>query len=55
MSTSTKFTEAVQKGYQFKGEQVKIGCGMLNGEVVADANIFIPDLSLKRAHYSQNL
>lgn len=48
MSHAQAFTEAVQKGYQFKGEQVKIGCGILNGEVVKEANISIPLKTLNR-------
>lgn len=48
MSHAQAFTEAVQKGYQFKGEFVKIGCGMLNGEVVKDANVFIPLKTMNR-------
>ncbi len=48
MSNPTLFAEAVQKGYQFKGEFVKIGCGMLNGEVVKDANVYIPLKTMNR-------
>lgn len=48
MTNPTIFSEAVQKGYQFKGEQVKIGCGMLNGEVVKEANVFIPLKTMNR-------
>ncbi|OYW81056.1 MAG: ATPase, partial [Sphingobacteriia bacterium 32-37-4] len=48
MSNTTIFAEAVQKGYQFKGEQVKIGCGMLNGGVVKEANVFIPLKTMNR-------
>lgn len=48
MSNSQVFVEAVQKGYQFKGEKVKIGCGMLDGEVVKEANVYIPLKTLNR-------
>ncbi|OZA63279.1 MAG: hypothetical protein B7X68_11280, partial [Sphingobacteriia bacterium 39-36-14] len=48
MSNSQAFTEAVQKGYQFKGEFVKIGCGMFNGEVIKDASVFIPLKTMNR-------
>ena len=48
MSSPQAYTELVQKGYQFKGEQVKIGCGMLNGEVVNDAAIYIPLKTMNR-------
>jgi DNA helicase HerA-like ATPase len=48
MSNSQAFIDAVQKGYQFKGEQVKIGCGMLNGEVIGEANVSIPLKTLNR-------
>jgi len=42
MPTQDEFLTAVKEGYSFKGEQVKIGCAMLNGQVVHGADIFLP-------------
>ncbi len=36
------FTEQIQKGYTFKGQSIEIGAAMLNGEVAADAKIYLP-------------
>lgn len=38
------FIQAIQQGYQFKGESAKLGAAMLDGEVVPEASVF---LSLK--------
>jgi len=48
MAAKDSFVEAIKKGYQFKGEAVKIGCGALNGEVIKDAPIFLPLKTLNR-------
>jgi uncharacterized protein len=48
MSHSAAFAESVQKGYQIKGAQIKIGCGILNGEVVKAAAIYIPLITMNR-------
>src|SRR3954469_24303559 len=48
MPTNDQFLEAVQQGYSFKGEHVKLGCGMLNGEVVSNADISLPLKTLNR-------
>ena len=42
MPTQDEFLTAVKEGYSFKGEQVKIGCAMLDGQVVPGADIFLP-------------
>ncbi len=44
MPGKANFSEAVKTGYSFKGEAYKIGCAMLDGEVVNGADVF---LSLK--------
>ena len=36
------FIQAIKDGYTFKGESVKIGAAVLDGEVVADAGIYLP-------------
>src|SRR4029078_12497217 len=42
------FVDAVKKGYQFKGESVKIGCGVIDGPVVSEASIFLPLKTMNR-------
>ncbi|MEO6612022.1 MAG: helicase HerA-like domain-containing protein [Chitinophagaceae bacterium] len=48
MADSAKFLEAIKAGYTFKGEAFKIGCGMLDGNVISGADIFIPMKTLNR-------
>ena len=48
MSDPAKFLEAIKNGYTFKGEAYKIGCGMLDGNVVSGADVFIPMKTLNR-------
>ncbi|MDE3253462.1 MAG: DUF853 family protein [Bacteroidota bacterium] len=48
MKAEPDFLETVTNGYQFKGEKVKIGCGMLNGEVVTGADVYLPLKTLNR-------
>jgi uncharacterized protein len=48
MSNIEQFTDTVTKGYTFKGEKVKIGVGVLDGNVVSDADVFLPLKTLNR-------
>ena len=48
MPTQEQFLQAVQQGYTFKGEHIKIGCGMLNGDVVSGADVFLPLKTMNR-------
>ncbi|MBU3743614.1 MAG: DUF853 family protein [Sediminibacterium sp.] len=48
MSDKSKLLEVVQAGYSFKGEHVKIGRAMYEGEVVPEADIFLPLKTLNR-------
>lgn len=48
MDQKESFIEAIKKGYTFKGQSVKIGAGMLNGEVLPEAGIFLPLATLNR-------
>ena len=48
MDKKSLFTEEIKKGYSFKGETIKIGAGMLDGEVIAEAEIFLPLSTLNR-------
>ena len=48
MSDTTKFLEEVNKGYTFKGEAIKIGNAVLDGQVVSGANVLIPLKTMNR-------
>jgi DNA helicase HerA-like ATPase len=48
MPDKEAFIQAIKEGYTFKGEAVKIGAAMLNGEVVADAGIYLPLKTMNR-------
>jgi len=48
MSDQVKFLETVKSGYTFKGENFKIGCAMLDGEVVSGADVVIPFKTMNR-------
>ncbi|MEJ0103222.1 MAG: helicase HerA-like domain-containing protein [Bacteroidota bacterium] len=48
MSDKDAFIKAVKDGYTFKGDAVKIGCGILDGEVVTGADIFLPLKTMNR-------
>jgi DNA helicase HerA-like ATPase len=43
-----RFTEVINQGYTFKGESVKLGAAVLDGEVIADAGIYLPLKTLNR-------
>jgi hypothetical protein len=48
MPNTQEFLDAVKAGYTFKGETVRIGSAMLDGEVVAGADIFLPLKTMNR-------
>lgn len=48
MTNPSSFLQTVTTGYQFKGDRVKIGSAMLNGEVVTGADVFLPLRTLNR-------
>ncbi|MCB0700362.1 MAG: DUF853 family protein [Chitinophagales bacterium] len=48
MSQLEQFTEAIIKGYTFKGDSFRLGSAMLNGEVITDAKIEVPLRTLNR-------
>jgi len=48
MANKDAFVEAVKNGYTFKGESFKLGRGVLDGEVVEGADIFLPLKTLNR-------
>ncbi len=48
MAKKDEFLAAIKAGYTFKGESVKIGAAILDGEVVADAGIYLPLKTMNR-------
>jgi DNA helicase HerA-like ATPase len=48
MADNAKFLEAIKTGYTFKGETFKIGCGVLDGNVVSGADVMIPLKTMNR-------
>ena len=48
MADTLKFLEAIKAGYSFKGEAFKIGSGVLDGNVVAGADILLPLKTMNR-------
>ena len=48
MPGRTKFSDAIKAGYTFKGEAYKIGCGVLDGEVISDAAVLLPLKTMNR-------
>jgi DNA helicase HerA-like ATPase len=48
MADKEAFLSQIQNGYTFKGEKFKLGCAMLNGEVVSGADVFLPLKTMNR-------
>ena len=48
MANQEAFLEYIRNGYTFKGEHFKLGCAMLDGEVVAGADVLLPLRTLNR-------
>jgi uncharacterized protein len=48
MPDKNVFLEKIKAGYSFKGEAVKIGCAMLDGEVITGADILLPLKTMNR-------
>ena len=48
MANKDAFIQAIKDGYTFKGESVKIGAAVLDGEVVAEAGIYLPLKTMNR-------
>lgn len=42
------FVQKINQGYSFNGESAKIGVGMLNGEVIKGADVFLPLKTMNR-------
>jgi DNA double-strand break repair helicase HerA and related ATPase len=48
MDNRETFIEAIKNGYTFKGETIKIGAAILDGEVIPEAEIFLPLSTMNR-------
>ena len=48
MPAADEFLKTVQTGYAFKGENVKLGVGMFEGNVVRNADVFLPLKTMNR-------
>jgi DNA helicase HerA-like ATPase len=48
MASKEAFIQAIKDGYTFKGESVKIGAAVLDGEVVPEAGVFLPLKTMNR-------
>lgn len=48
MATKDTFIQAVKDGYNFKSDHVKIGIGILDGNSVPEAEVFLPLKTLNR-------
>ena len=48
MDKKEQFIETIKNGYTFKRETIKIGAGMLDGEVIPEAEVFIPLATMNR-------
>ncbi len=48
MLTQKQLLETVKTGYSFNGENVKLGCAMLDGNLVSEADIFLPLKTMNR-------
>ena len=48
MANKEAFVKAIKDGYTFKGETIKIGAGILDGEVIPEAEIFLPLYTMNR-------
>ncbi len=48
MPTKEQFLQAVKDGYTFKGEAIKIGRAVFNGEVADGADVFLPLKTMNR-------
>jgi uncharacterized protein len=48
MPSKEQFIQNIKDGYTFKGESVKIGAAVLDGEVVPEASVFLPLKTMNR-------
>src|ERR1043166_1887975 len=48
MASQEELLKAVQSGYSFQTERVKLGCAMLDGTVVIGADVYLPLKTMNR-------
>src|SRR6187402_2124973 len=48
MADQSAFLKAITDSYTFKGEKAKIGVAVLNGEVIPEADIYLPLKTMNR-------
>lgn len=48
MANRNAFIEIIKKGYSFQGETIKIGAAILDGDVIPEAEIFLPLKTMNR-------
>ena len=48
MTTQEQLLETIKTGYSFKGENVKLGVAMLDGNLVDGADVFLPLKTMNR-------
>jgi DNA helicase HerA-like ATPase len=48
MANKENFIHAIKEGYNFKGESIKIGRAVLDGQVTEDADVFLPLITMNR-------
>ncbi len=48
MANNEEFLQSIKDGYSFKGESIKIGRAVLGGQVVKDADVFLPLKTMNR-------
>lgn len=48
MSLQEQLLETIKTGYTFKGENVKLGCALIDGNVVNGADVFLPLKTMNR-------
>jgi DNA helicase HerA-like ATPase len=48
MANKEQFLQLVKDGYSFKGESIKIGRAVLDGQVIKDADVFLPLKTMNR-------
>ncbi len=48
MSQKDQFTASINKGYTFKGDSLRLGSAMLDGQVVTEAKVYAPLKTLNR-------
>ncbi len=48
MENKENFIKAIKEGYNFKGESIKIGRAVLDGQVTEDADVFLPLITMNR-------